>query len=106
MEDWLHFVETFSPYIFKGDVLPERLRGLWWLLADVVSHYFRPRPNDESREQFLAASGVAADKLLQYAKSLEELKVPDKMFTINLHICVCRYEAWPFLARREWGLAG
>ncbi|GIM12301.1 hypothetical protein Vretimale_15674 [Volvox reticuliferus] len=90
MEDWLHFVETFSLYIFKGDVLPERVRGLWWLLVDVVSHYFRPRPADETHEQFLAASGVAADKLLQYAKALEELKVPDNMFTINLHICVCR----------------
>ena len=48
-------------------------------------------PADESHEQFLAALGVAADKLLQYTKSLEELKVPDNMFTINLHICVCRY---------------
>lgn len=90
MEDWLHFVETFSAFVFKGDVLPEALRELWWMLVNIVMHYFRPRPADETRDQFLLASGAAADKLEQYAQRLEELKVPGHMFTINLHICVCR----------------
>ncbi|EFJ44542.1 hypothetical protein VOLCADRAFT_95128 [Volvox carteri f. nagariensis] len=90
MEDWLHFVETFSSYIFKGDVLPEALRALWWSLCSAVTHYFWPRPPDKTREQFLVAAKAAACKLRAYTTRLEELEVPGYMFTINLHICVCR----------------
>ncbi|EFJ46372.1 hypothetical protein VOLCADRAFT_105580 [Volvox carteri f. nagariensis] len=89
MEDWLHFVETFSSYIFKGDVLPEALRALCWSLCSTVTHYFRPRPPDETREQFLVAAKAAACKLRAYTTRLEELEVPGYMFTVNLHICVC-----------------
>jgi hypothetical protein len=91
MEDWLHFLETFSAYVFKGNVLPDAFRELWWLLVDVVKHYFRPRPEDETREQFLTASTAAAGKLRRYAERLQELGVPGHMFTINLHLCVCRW---------------
>ncbi|EFJ39216.1 hypothetical protein VOLCADRAFT_101235 [Volvox carteri f. nagariensis] len=90
MEDWLHFVETFSSYIFKGDVLPEALRALCWSLCSTVTHYFWPRPPDETREQFLVAAKAAACKLRAYTTRLEELEVPDYMFTVNLHICICR----------------
>ncbi|EFJ46330.1 hypothetical protein VOLCADRAFT_93153 [Volvox carteri f. nagariensis] len=90
MEDWLHFVETFSSYIFKGDVLPEALRALCWSLCSTVMHYFRPRPPDETREQFLVAAKAAACKLRAYMTRLEELEVLGYMFTVNLHICVCR----------------
>ncbi|EFJ46331.1 hypothetical protein VOLCADRAFT_93154 [Volvox carteri f. nagariensis] len=90
MEDWLHFVETFSSYIFKGDVLPEALRALCWSLCSTVTHYFRPRPPDETREQFLVAAKAAACKLRAYMTRLEELEVLGYMFTVNLHICVCR----------------
>ncbi|EFJ42437.1 hypothetical protein VOLCADRAFT_97438 [Volvox carteri f. nagariensis] len=90
MEDWLHFVETFSRYIFKGDVLPEALRALCWSLCSTVTHYFWPRPPDETREQFLVAAKAAACKLRAYTTRLEELEVPGYMFTVNLHICVCR----------------
>ncbi|EFJ39438.1 hypothetical protein VOLCADRAFT_100973, partial [Volvox carteri f. nagariensis] len=90
MEDWLHFVETFSSYIFKGDVLPEALRALCWSLCSTVTHYFWPRPPDETREQFLVAAKAAACKLRAYTTRLEELEVPGYMFTVNLHICVCR----------------
>ncbi|EFJ46897.1 hypothetical protein VOLCADRAFT_92673 [Volvox carteri f. nagariensis] len=89
MEDWLHFVETFSSYIFKGDVLPEALRALCWSLCSTVTHYFRLRPPDETREQFLVAAKAAAYKLRAYTTRLEELEVPGYMFTVNLHICVC-----------------
>ncbi|EFJ45837.1 hypothetical protein VOLCADRAFT_93642 [Volvox carteri f. nagariensis] len=89
MEDWLHFVETFSSYIFKGDVLPEALRALCWSLCSTVTHYFWPRPPDETREQFLVAAKAAACKLRAYTTRLEELEVPGYMFTVNLHICVC-----------------
>ncbi|EFJ45597.1 hypothetical protein VOLCADRAFT_105882 [Volvox carteri f. nagariensis] len=89
MEDWLHFVETFSSYIFKGDVLPEALWALCWSLCSTVTHYFWPRPPDETREQFLVAAKAAACKLRAYTTRLEELEVPGYMFTVNLHICVC-----------------
>ncbi|EFJ42433.1 hypothetical protein VOLCADRAFT_107287 [Volvox carteri f. nagariensis] len=90
MEDWLHFVEMFSSYIFKGDVLPEALWALCWSLCSTVTHYFWPRPPDETREQFLVAAKAAACKLRAYTTRLEELEVPGYMFTVNLHICVCR----------------
>ncbi|EFJ39431.1 hypothetical protein VOLCADRAFT_100978, partial [Volvox carteri f. nagariensis] len=90
MEDWLHFVETFSSYIFKRDVLPEALRALCWSLCSTVMHYFWPWPPDETREQFLVAAKAAACKLRAYTTRLEELEVPGYMFTVNLHTCVCR----------------
>ncbi|EFJ41356.1 hypothetical protein VOLCADRAFT_98652 [Volvox carteri f. nagariensis] len=65
-------------------------RGLWWSLCSTVTHYFRPRPPDKTREQFLVAAKAAACKLRAYVTRLEELEVPGYMFTVNLHICICR----------------
>ena len=41
MEDWLHFWETFSPYILRGDTLAEPFQEMCKLLRDVVVWYFR-----------------------------------------------------------------
>eukprot|EP00798_Chlamydomonas_sp_ICE-L_P017330 gene17330-23639_t len=38
MEDWLHFVQTFSLYIFLPGTLPEMLATMWKLLLSVF-HY-------------------------------------------------------------------
>lgn len=90
MEDWLHFVETHSLYVFKGDVLPAEVRSLWWDLRDVILHHFRPYGDDVTREQFLQHSSTASAKLMNYARTLEDLCLPGSLHTLNLHICVCR----------------
>ena len=97
MEDWLHFVETFALYIFWGSVLPPALKQLWAKLTRAVRHYFRPRPADETREEFLAAAAGAARDLREYAEELENLlrlhgqcAALKRLFTMNLHGAVCR----------------
>ncbi|KXZ42787.1 hypothetical protein GPECTOR_118g384 [Gonium pectorale] len=91
MEEWAHFVETFSAYLFDGDVLPGPVKGLWFLLIDIVEHYFRPRPDEETRDEFELASRKAYDQLHHFAAGLEELESgADYMMTTNLHIVVCR----------------
>ncbi|KXZ55150.1 hypothetical protein GPECTOR_3g3 [Gonium pectorale] len=91
MEEWAHFVETFSAYLFDGDVLPGPVKGLWFLLIDIVEHYFRPRPDEETRDEFELASRKAYDQLRHFAAGLEELESgADYMMTTNLHIVVCR----------------
>lgn len=42
MEDWQHFVESISLYIFSGDVLPPKLRKIWDLLRQISVHFARP----------------------------------------------------------------
>ncbi|GLC43985.1 hypothetical protein PLESTM_001542600 [Pleodorina starrii] len=97
LEDCLHFVETFGLYVFTGDVLPTKLRPLWAQLVPVIQHYFRPRPADETVEQFRAAAKRASIELSAYAVALERLLEENptcaalqRLFTINLHIAVCR----------------
>lgn len=88
MEEWLHFIETFSGYIFMG-LLSPRAAQLWDLLRRAVRHYFRPWQGN-SVKAFRAAAAQAAGCLRQYASSAESWGLADKLFTINLHICVCR----------------
>ena len=90
MEDWLHFVLVFSPYIFDG-VLPAYLeRRMWALLVFAVEHYFTPRFYDD-REQFLEASQKARSALQEFGVIAEREGFPAGVFTINLHTCICRY---------------
>lgn len=44
MEDWQHFVESISLYIFSGDVLPPKLRRIWDMLCQISVHFARPPP--------------------------------------------------------------
>eukprot|EP00775_Hariotina_reticulata_P000935 gene935-1261_t len=87
MEDWLHFVGSFSPYILLG-VLSEDAQELWDHLRAAVLHYCRP-PTDESPFTSQARE-AAAWNMLQYAKKLERKGFPSYMFTWNLHWAVCR----------------
>lgn len=98
MEDWLHFVETFSIYVFYGNVLPDPLRELWDHLRSAVAHYMRPSMY-ESREAFLKQASTARDHLLGYARLMEELDLPSNMFTLNLHLVACR-QVHGFASRR------
>lgn len=86
MEDWMHFVETASLYIFK-DVLPEDIKELWDLLRSAVLHYCRPAPADED---FVADREAAAEDMFRFAQLMEERRYPDYLFTWNLHWAVCQ----------------
>ncbi|KXZ42606.1 hypothetical protein GPECTOR_130g567 [Gonium pectorale] len=88
MEDWLHFVCTFAPYIFRGILSGDELR-MWALLTFAVQHYFRPRVF-HSRSAFLEAAAKASGALQEFAAMAERLDFPAGTFTINLHILVCR----------------
>ena len=84
MEDWLHFICTFSHHIFDG-VLPPKLFTLWGHLRTSVLHYFGrnlPWSEEKSRE--------AAAALYKYSELMEAYNFPDHMFTLNLHICNCQ----------------
>ena len=41
MDDYLHFVEAHSLYLFRGGVLNPIVSKAWGLLRIVVVHYFR-----------------------------------------------------------------
>lgn len=91
IEDWLHFVEVFSAYIFN-DILPVQAKRLWGMLCDAVSHYMRPVDEDLFHTQVAFNEGVrlAGDSLMNYARTLEQLSYPPHLFTSNLHMDVCR----------------
>ncbi|KXZ42338.1 hypothetical protein GPECTOR_160g121 [Gonium pectorale] len=88
MEDKLHFVETIAPYIFK-DVLTEELSLMWAHLTHAILHYFRPGRFD-TRKDFLTAARDAHESLLMFARLAEQYDLPEKTFSLNLHIAVCR----------------
>ena len=90
MEDWLHFVETFSAYVFAAPVLHSSiLRELWGHLVAAVDHYFRPAAG-RSIDEVAAERRTGHAHLVTYAKMMERLWFPDRMFTYNLHLAVCR----------------
>ena len=90
MEDWLHFVLVFSPYIFDGVLPAYPERRMWALLVFAVEHYFTPRWYDD-RDHVLEASQKARSALLEFGAIAEREGFPASVFTINLHTCICRY---------------
>jgi hypothetical protein len=84
MEDWLHFVEAFSPYLFSPGTLPPVLQDMWDHLVTAILHYFHA--GDSYTD---AASRKAASSLLAFAKLVEQ-HFPKKYCTFNLHMAVCR----------------
>ncbi|KAG2422541.1 hypothetical protein HYH02_015419 [Chlamydomonas schloesseri] len=88
MEDWLHFVRTFAPFIFRG-VLRGTAQVMWQKLTDAVCHYFTPLLAAD-RVTFLASASAAHRRLCEFAQLAEENTFPDKTFSVNLHICCCR----------------
>jgi hypothetical protein len=87
MEDWQHFVECFSVYLFAGDVLPANCKVIWQLIQDVSRHYCRP-PSDEACSA--AARAAVAQKMMAVAVAYETQGFPAKMLTFNLHQMICR----------------
>lgn len=86
MEDWLHFVLAFSPYLFGPGVLSPLLEKMWGHLVKAVEHYFHAVAGSTYTD---AGSQEAADALLSYAKLVEQ-HFGWNMCTFNLHIAVCR----------------
>lgn len=90
MEDWLHFVEAFESFVFlRGDVLSPVLQTMWDHLVAAVRHYFCPS-GDEAAQSSQEARAAARGHLLEYGQLLELHNFPHRVFTVNLHICVCR----------------
>lgn len=93
MEDWLHFVVAFSPYLFspqvqgkaRTSILPELLQRMWDRLTTAILHYFHAFVGEYTDK----ASQEAADSMLEFAKLVEQ-HFPKKYCTFNLHMAVCR----------------
>ena len=89
MEDFLHFVESFSYFIFLPGTLPEGLDRMWKLIQRFVNHYCRGVSFTAPGVSFEYQSKLAAQALHEYAVLVEE-KFPSRMCTYNLHMVVCR----------------
>jgi hypothetical protein len=99
MEDWQHFVETFSQVVFGPDLLSPLLTSLWELLVGTVTHYMRGSmrctyddPDDvreDTRVEVQLAMEEAADNLRRFADTVQASGMPANLCTLNLHILVC-----------------
>ena len=99
LENWLHFTECQSQYIFKAGILPPKLQACWDQLVPAVIHYCRPddieaatsdAARQQQRDRMLSGMQAAHKHLLQYGRLLEAMSAPDMMFTSNLHLVTCR----------------
>jgi hypothetical protein len=83
MEDWLHFVETYSVFVLR-DILHPELAEAWEHLRAAVLHYMR-LDDDTLRPEKREA---ARDHLRAYAVAVETY-LPVYMCKFNLHLIVC-----------------
>lgn len=118
MEDWLHFVETYSAYVFKLGILcinkknlkdmgEQHYQDMWAIIVELVEHYCRPNtrlnmlavlqsPVAVDDDDDIIIKGTAqgarrgADLGLKLAKQMEKHQLPDRLFTSNLHMLCCR----------------
>lgn len=57
MEEWIHFVEAWSPYTLAdhpkcGHIPPDaRVRQMWTLLREAMLHYVRATPGNGTLEE-------------------------------------------------------
>ncbi|KAL0030293.1 hypothetical protein WJX77_007872 [Trebouxia sp. C0004] len=94
LSDWLHFLETFSLFILRDDMLDGIMQDMWDRLRSALLHFFRIVVFDDD---MLAAGStfnddarcLAHDNLFAYA-SLIEQHLPESLLTYNLQILVCR----------------
>jgi hypothetical protein len=88
MEDWFHFVESFSAYILDGLLSPV-VQRMWECLVKVVEHFMRPDAC-ETRKEYFDYVVLGARHLREYSNLLDMYKFPEPMFTYNTHILTCR----------------
>jgi hypothetical protein len=106
IEEWMHFVETFSRYVFRRSVLrlgrakqpgADLIYECWGLICQIVDHYMRPAREGPSSDGTIPARGTQ-----QSAKNGAELSsrlgilmemngFSSKLFTSNLHMLACRW---------------
>lgn len=74
MDDYLHFAEAHSLYLFRGKVLDPEVRQAWELLRVVVLHYFRAIIEEHDTFPFTEEACQCAEKaMLDFAKLMEEV---------------------------------
>ena len=74
MEDILHFLECYSRYVFRGDVLSPQFKEMWDLLRAACEHYFRAVTVEDPVHPYTPESRLAArQSLLQYSKLVQEV---------------------------------
>ena len=76
MDDYLHFVEAHSLYLFRGGVLTPGVSKAWGLLRIVVLHYFRALSVDHDTFPFTQGACQQAERaMLDFAKLMEEVSL-------------------------------
>lgn len=119
MEENLRFVECYSKYVFRPGILPPKLQEAWELLCSIVDHYIRPGDcilppaGDAASSSTAAAQPRSVPKgtvesaqhgaalVFKFAKLLESINFPHKLFTYNLHMLACRL-VWCPLTSLAW----
>ena len=56
----MHFLETFSQYIFHGSVLPVHARAMWGHLQKGITYYFRATSTESGRFLFSRQNSMDA----------------------------------------------
>lgn len=83
MEDWLHFAESYAPFVLR-DVLHPEVEAAWEHLRQAVMHYLRLEENTLQP----GVRRVAEEHLREYAVAVETF-LPVHLCTFNLHLIVC-----------------
>lgn len=74
MEDWLHFWETFSPYLLRGNVLPAPFKEMCELLRAVIVWHFRARSSEPGPLQYSTSNRARTQQQMwRYAQLVEEV---------------------------------
>ena len=75
MDDYLHFAEAHSLYLFRGKVLASKVCQAWELLRIVVLHYFRAMTEEHDTFPFTEEACQCAEQaMLDFAKLMEEVR--------------------------------
>jgi hypothetical protein len=89
MEDWFHWMETWSVYVLMPavgeNVLPSKLREMWALLRAGLLYFCRLNPALDAAQD----AGAAVAALRGYAKLVEQ-EFGVRMCKFNLHLLLCR----------------
>ena len=87
MDDYLHFVEAHSHYLFRGGVLDSRVQEAWGLLRIVVLHYFRALSVDDVTFPFTQEGCQRAEEaMLDFAKLMEEVCMHTTSYCLCQHV--------------------
>ena len=87
MDDYLHFVEAHSLYLFRGEVLDPKVCQAWELLRVVVLHYFRAMTEEHDTFPFTEEACQRAEQaMLDFAQLMEEVKLLSLVLLADLSV--------------------